>query len=113
MNYNDLNKDKTIKLTVKHLADKFGADNFKIKDHWDADLCAIGLTDISERYLIYFSNYGKIDNDFYVSLENPAEDNSNYPYEPAGDFDHIDLKGLEDLVVKHLRIKTTDRQHKL
>ena len=44
MNYQDLNKDEKIKLTVKYLADKFGTDKFKIKDHWDADLQAIGLT---------------------------------------------------------------------
>lgn len=113
MNYQDLNKDETIKLTVKYLADKFGADKFKIKDHWDADLLAIGLTDVSEKYLIYFSNYNKTDNDFYVSLENLGQVDDDLPYEPAGDFDHVDLKGLEELFIKHFRIKTTDAQQKL
>ncbi|MEH0157101.1 hypothetical protein V6R21_23470 [Limibacter armeniacum] len=91
---------------MKYFADKFGTDKFKIKDHWDADLHSIGLTDFSEKNLIYFSSYGKTDNVFYVALENPPQDNNGHPYTPAGDFDQVDLKGLEDLFIRHLRIKT-------
>ncbi|MEO7988491.1 MAG: hypothetical protein ABI663_03060 [Chryseolinea sp.] len=108
MNFKDLNKDDIIKLTIKHLADKFGANKFKIQDNWDADLQAIGLTDVSEKYLIYFSNYGKKKNEFYVSLENLTQGDNDHPYEPAGDFDQVDLEGLENIFIKHLRIKTTD-----
>ena len=110
MNYKDLNKDDTIKLAVEHLADKFGIDKFKIKDYWNADLQAIGLTDVSEKYLIYFSTYGKTKNDFYVSLEDLNEKGNDHPYEPAGHFERVDLEGLENLFIKHLRLKTTDAQ---
>jgi hypothetical protein len=92
MSYKNLNKDKKIKLTVKHLADRFGERSFKIKDHWDTDLNAIGLTDNEEKYLVYISTYG--DKEFFVSLEN-INTAGDLPYEPVGDFDNVDLKELE------------------
>ena len=110
MNYKDINKDERIKFIVNYLVDKFGESSFKLKDHWDADLTAIGLTDNEEKYLIYISSYGE--NDFYVSLEN-LTDGDERPYEPAGDFDNVDLMGLEKIFIEHLRIKTTDAQQKL
>ncbi|WP_028980903.1 hypothetical protein [Sporocytophaga myxococcoides] len=88
VNYEELSKDNKIKSIVRHLSDKFGGQNFKIKDYWDGDLCAIGMTDNEEKYLIYVSVFG--DNDFYVSLENlRSEDDSDSPYEPAGDFNDV------------------------
>jgi hypothetical protein len=107
MNYKDLNKDERIKSTVKYFVDKFGQDGFKIKDHWDGALNAIGLADNNEKYLVYFSSYD--DNDFYVSLENLVSVD-DFPYEPAGEFDNVDLKELERIIIEHLRIKTTDAQ---
>jgi hypothetical protein len=59
MSYKDLQKDDRILEIVKHLFDKFGDDCFKIRDYWDADLCAIGLSDNSEKYLFYISTYNK------------------------------------------------------
>ena len=107
MNYNDLNKNRKIISTVKHLADKFGDKSFKIKDHWDGDLNAIGLVDNEEKFLVYFSAHA--DNDFYVSLEN-LEAIDDLPYKPAGDFDNVDLLELERILIRHLGIKTTDAQ---
>jgi hypothetical protein len=107
MNYQDLNKNEIIKSTISHLAGKFGANKFKVKDNWYEDLNAIGLTDDLEKYLIYFSNYGQNLNDFYVSLENLTP-NHEYPYEPAGDFYHVDIKELEELFIKHLKIQTVN-----
>ena len=107
MNYKDINKDERIKFIVNHLVNKFGETSFKLKNQWDGDLNAIGLTDNEEKYLIYISSYGE--NGFYVSLEN-LTDGEELPYEPAGDFDNIDLHGLEKIFIEHLRIKTTDAQ---
>lgn len=99
MNYEDLNKDTKIKLTVKHLAGKFGESNFKIKDYWDADLCAIGITDVEENHLVYISTYG--DKGYYVSLE-ILKNVDDHPYKPIGDFNNLDLEGLEKIFAKHL-----------
>ena len=101
MDFEQLNKDERVKSTVKHLANKFGENNFKIRDYWDGDLCAIGLTDKEEKYLVYFSTYG--DKGFYVSLEN-SKSSDDLPYEPIGDFHQLDLEGLEKIFKKHLRL---------
>lgn len=101
MSYDALNKDEKIKSTVKYLTEKFGVENFKIKDYWDADLCAIGLTDNEEKYLIYISTYN--DNGFYVSLENLRSDD-DHPYETAGDINNLSLEELEKIVIQHLRL---------
>ena len=99
MSYKKLNKDDKIKSVVRHMADKFGKDNFKIKDHWDEDLNAIGLADNEEKHLVYISVYG--DNDFYVALEN-SKATDDYPYEPAGDFNISDIGELERVIARHL-----------
>ena len=110
MSYEDLNKNKRIKSTIKHLADRFGERSFKIKDHWDEDLNAIGLMDNEEKHLVYISTYG--DKDFFVSLEN-LETGGDHPYEPVGDFDNVNLEGLEKIFAQHLRLETTDAQQKI
>jgi|APTNR8051073442_1049403.scaffolds.fasta_scaffold00033_146 hypothetical protein len=98
----ELNKNQKIKSLLRHLEDKFGSNVFKIKDHWDSDLNAIGLTDNSETYLIYISIYE--DQDLYfVSLENPAK-SEDFPYEPAGEFNDISLRDVENHFKSHLRI---------
>ena len=101
MNVETLNKDQRIKSTVRYLADKYGSNNFKIKDHWDADLSAIGLTDNEEKYLVYIRIYN--DNCFYVALEN-LKTIGELPYEPVGDFNDLDLKELEKIFTQHLRL---------
>ncbi len=98
MNYEQLNKDDKIKSVVRHLADKFGEDKFKIMDHWDGDLNAIGLVDNEEKHLVYISAYG--DNDYFVSLEN-SKTTDDYPYEPAGDFNNINIQELEKVFARH------------
>jgi len=104
-------KDKSITDVVRHLTDKFGAHAIKIKDHWDADLCAIGLTDPSERYLIYISTRGKKKHRYAVALENPST-LPDLPYEPGEDFDDVDLPQLEEQVARHLRITPATRLDK-
>ena len=101
MNYKHLNRNDRIKSTVKYLADKFGPESFKVRDHWDGDLAAIGLVDNQEKYLIYFSVY--TDNGFYVALENLVTVD-DFPYNQVGSFDNVDLVGLEKIFKEHLRI---------
>lgn len=99
MNYEQLNKDDKIKSVVRHLADKFGENKFKIMDYWDGDLNAIGLMDNEEKHLVYISTNG--DKDFYVSLEN-LKTSDDYPYEPAGDLNNIKIDELEKVFARHL-----------
>lgn len=103
MSYKDLQKDDRILEIVKHLFDKFGDDYFKVRDYWEADLAAIGLSDNSGRYLVYISTYNKKEGHYFVSLENTTPDD-DFPYEPVGDFDEVNLEELERIFKEHLRI---------
>ena len=96
-------KSKRITDIVKYLQTKYGAGNILLKDHWEADENAIGLTDKEEQYLAYISTVGDNGNEFYLELENPPVDD-NYPYSPAGEFDKISLLTLEELLAKHLKL---------
>jgi hypothetical protein len=103
MSYKDLQKDDRILEIVKYLFDKFGDDCFKVRDYWDADLCAIGLSDNSEKYLFYISTYNKQEDHYFISLENTTS-GDDFPYESVGDFDEVKLNELERLFKQHLRI---------
>jgi hypothetical protein len=98
-------KDKSIQMLVEYLIDIYGLDKFKIKDNWKGDRCAIGLGDLTERYLIYISTYRMGERGYDVFLENPAKHNSNLPYEPSGNYVNVKREEVIQLFVKHLRIE--------
>ena len=97
-------KDIKIKTIVRHLQEKLGVDNIVIKDHWDADNCAIGLTTKDNKNLVYISTYKKKNNEYFVELESAAED-ENDVYKNCGVFDHISVDKVEDIVRAHLNLK--------
>jgi hypothetical protein len=93
-------KNQRILDVVKHLEIKYGANNILIKDYWESDENAIGLTDKSNRYLGYISIINGRDDSYYLALENPPV-KEGFPYSPAGQFDNISLIELEKLLSKH------------
>ncbi len=95
-------KSNQIKEIVNYFREKYGKDNVLIKDYWD-DYYAIGLTEKTGTYLAYISTISEKDNDFYLSLEDPSEDD-NFPYSDAGIFDELSLSELEEILAKHLRL---------
>jgi hypothetical protein len=95
-------KDKTIKAIVRHLQDNLGVDNIVIKDYWDADNFAIGLTNKEDKNLVYISTWQKKNNEYFVELESPAE---NEEYKNCGDFDNISVEKVEEIVRTHLSLK--------
>ena len=108
MQIDSLTKDPTIKSVVKHLASKYGFDSFKLRDYWEGDLCAIGLSDIKEKHLIYISTFGKAENHFFIELENTKPDETDdFPYVSVGEYDNISLDELENHFAQHLEIKST------
>ena len=100
-----INKEKRIQDLVEYLIAKHGSNRFLIKDHWVIDDTAIGLADLSEQYLVYISTAGFEVSQYYVALEDPAKNGSDLPYTPAGDYDNLDLAEVEEMILRHLRIK--------
>jgi hypothetical protein len=96
-------KTEQIKYLTNHLLQKYGVDNIFVTNHWDADNMAIGLADKTKKYIVYISDYGKPENIFFVSLENPTESNELL-YSAGEDFENQTMDEVEKIVVKHLRI---------
>lgn len=94
-------KDISIQNIVRHLQSKLGVDNIIINDFWDADNFAIGLTDKDHKNLVYISTWKKRSNEFYLSLECPA-DNDNVNYIECGTFDNVNMDEALEIVKQHL-----------
>ena len=62
-------KDKGITRLIDYLDKRFGLGKFIINDFWDADLCAIGLSDPQKEVLVYISTYGKMEGQYFISIE--------------------------------------------
>lgn len=97
-----LDKDDSIIYVVDYLLKRFGATEILVKDHWDADLCAIGLTDKSGQYLIYISTYGRNKNKYFISLETHSDDKI-FPDNSDGEFDDLTLEELEGKLISHFK----------
>lgn len=100
----DQKTDQIQKLTDR-LINKFGSTNIVITDYWDGDNSAIGLTDKTNQYTVYITDFGKKENQFFVSLENPPT-SKDFPYTPAGDFDNLTADEVEKILATHLKLTT-------
>jgi hypothetical protein len=97
-----IDKDLQIRRIVDYLFNKYN-EKILIKDFWDADLCAIGLSDKTEKYLIYISTFGLPIDRFNVVLENIPDNKENSLI--VGEFNDIAFDKLERILVDHFRIK--------
>jgi hypothetical protein len=94
-------KNISIKQLVDNVLNEFGHAGIKVKDFWEADLCAVGFTDHSEQFLLYVSTYGQKRNEYFVSLENPPLKEAT-PYKTKFHYDKINLNQLKLLISEHL-----------
>lgn len=65
-----MNKDKRIYRFIENIKNDLGTEDFVVVDHWDADLCSIGVAkknDVAQ--LVYVSTYNKSSNEYYYELE--------------------------------------------
>ena len=95
-------KDITIKNIVRHLKNKLGVEFIFIKDYWEADNYAIGVTNKDNKNLVYISTYMKKNNEFFVELECLLE---NDTYKKCGEFENISVEEVEEIVRIHLNLK--------
>jgi hypothetical protein len=104
-----MNKNPALIQTVAELRRRLGHNAFKITDHWDADLFAIGLSSPTDDLkLIYIQLKTKwddrterlepIDDSFWVSLE----DASTNEQTSCKEFDNVSFEKLVVIAQRHL-----------
>jgi len=98
-----MNKSNTILDLISYLQNEFGEDAIVIADHWTDDPMAVGITNKTQKELAYLSIYSENENSYYLALENPPT-NDDFPYTPAGEFDNLTLREVEEKIAEHLKI---------
>jgi hypothetical protein len=104
-----LQKDETIIRLLAKLRERLGVAGFDVVDHWELDLCAVGIARRGEsKVLVYVSTHGQPESTYFVSLELPPESGNqewaNHPYTPAGECVARSFEELVEVIRKHLAI---------
>lgn len=98
-----MTKDVSIHALLARFEAAFGAGSFDVVDHWEADLCAVGVARPGEPgTLAYVSTFGLPDGRYSVRLERPPSPGSDLPYTPAGEREDIGLDEVLAVVGAHL-----------
>lgn len=98
-------KTQRIKQLIDYFLKKYGSTEIVVTDYWDADHTAIGLADKTKKYTVYITDNGRIDNKFFVSLENPPT-TDDFLYTSGGDYENLSINEVEEILIKHLKITT-------
>lgn len=107
MNLDSLQKDKSIIEMLKQLRKRIGFDEIVLNDYWEIDLCAIGISDISYRYLVYISTCDRKEGQYYVELENLNKEKPT-DYNTVGKYENVSILEVERLVLDHLKISRSN-----
>lgn len=99
-----IEKDQTIADLLSWLREQLG-DSFAIADHWEADLCAIGISARDDpKRLAYICSYGRPALHYAVHLELAPLAGSDVPYKEAGRFSVVGRDELLRIVRRHFGI---------
>jgi hypothetical protein len=102
MNMALLDKDPAIVTLLRRLSDRLGLDAFEIVDHWEPDLCAIGIASPRDHgVLAYISCFGEPEGRYHVELELPPSPGGELPYQDAGRYDDLGFEALVSVVSAH------------
>lgn len=96
-------KTQQIKQLTNYLINKYGSANILVTDYWDADLCAIGLSDKTKQFTLYISHWKNPKDKFFVSLQSPPVAGDEQ-YSDAGNFDNLTADEVEKIAVEHLKL---------
>ena len=104
-----LQKDESIVRLLAALKERLGVGAFDVVDHWDEDLCAIGIARRDNHgILAYISTFGQAEGTYFVSLEMPPRPPdkqwANHPYTPAGECEARSFDQLVEIIQKHLSL---------
>ena len=97
-------KDPTIRDVISRLATRLGSDAFHIVDHWNANLCAIGISAPSNhKVLAYIQTFGSAKGRYDAHLELPPKDRRKFPYADAGVHPQVTFAKIVKIVQKHFK----------
>jgi hypothetical protein len=100
----EMQKDATIIEVLSWLRERLGSA-FAITDHWEIDLCAIGISAPADpAQLVYISTWRRPSGYYKVELESASPPGSEMPHEDNGKFDLVSRDELLGIVKTHLRI---------
>ena|SRR5947208_15413455 len=98
-----LEKDPAIVRVLERLREQLG-EAFDTVDHWESDLCAVGIASPRNHgVLVYISTFAEPPDRYHVELELPRVPGNPSPYEPAGILTELDFAQLVVIVREHLR----------
>jgi hypothetical protein len=98
-----LDKDPAILAALDRLWALLGPDAFILSDHWEQDLCAVGIASPrNPGVLAYISCYGEPPGHFGYELELPSPACDEFPYLVAGTGSGLSFEELADVVAGHL-----------
>lgn len=97
-------KDPIILAALDRLWSRLGSSAFVLADHWESDLCAVGIASPHDPgVLVYISCYGEPPGRFGYELELPPSPGDDFPYRVAGTGSDVSFEELADVVARHLR----------
>jgi hypothetical protein len=95
------NKSIEIQQTIANLQDVLGKDAFEVADHWEADLCSIGIAHPkNNQLLVYVSTCEQAKDEFFVATELPPENVAEI-YQPGSEFKNVKFDGLIEIIRRH------------
>jgi hypothetical protein len=98
-----LDKDPAILAALDRLWSLLGPDAFVLCDHWEQDLCAVGIASPrNPGVLAYISSYGESPGRFGYELELPPPFGDEFPYRVAGTGSDLSIEELAAVVAGHL-----------
>ena len=99
-------KDKIIKQVLAKLYRLFGEANLYLTNYWDADLCAVGIENLTDKkHLIYISAYNKPTDYYFVEVEKAESEIDIANYDVIGSFNEINFEDLSKLITKYLNLQ--------
>ena len=99
-----LDKDPAILAAIDGLRSLLGPYAFVLADHWEQDLCAVGIASPRDPgVLAYISCYGESPGRFNYELKMPAPPGDGFPYRVAATGSDVTLEELAGVVTGHLR----------
>jgi hypothetical protein len=98
-----LDKDPAIIAVLDRLRSRLGPDTFVLADHWESDLCAVGIASPRDPgVLVHISTYAEPPECFGYELELPPPPCSDALYQVAGRGSGLSFDELASVVAGHL-----------